>query len=140
MDAPFYFKRMKKLLSFIICLVAVFSFCACGDKIKSTNVSIQKMTDTTMVSIIDEHRITFDIKKAKFDNGIVMEGDSALVRYIGNLSDEPVKAVLIKLIPKKGHFVNAVYDPNKKLETAPMSAEDQKQMDEAFEYAKKHHR
>ena len=140
MDAPLFSNKMKQLLSFIICLVAVLSFCACGDKIKSTKVSIQKMTDTTFVSNIDGHKITFDIKKAQFDNGAVMEGDSATVRYVGNLSDEHVVAVIVKLIPKKGHIVNAVYDPNKKLETAPMTKEEQKSFDEGIEFAKKHHR
>ena len=96
------------------------------------------MTDTTFVSNIDDHRVTFDIKQATFDNGFVMAGDSAVVHYIGSLSDDPVKAVLIKLIPKKGHVVDAVYDPNKKLETAPMSPEEEKSLEEGVEFAKKH--
>lgn len=96
------------------------------------------MTDSTLVTIIDDHQVTFDYKQATFDNGFVMAGDSAVINYIGSLSDEPVKAVLIKLIPKKGHVVNAVYDPNKKLETAPMTPEQQKQLEEGVEFAKKH--
>ena len=94
------------------------------------------MTDTTFVSVIDGHHITFDIKKATFDNGFVMAGDSCEIHYIGALSDDPVKVVLIKLIPKKGHVVNAVYNPNKKLETAPMSPEEQKSLDEGVDFAK----
>ena len=135
---PLLVTKMKKFLSIIICLVAVLSFFACGDKIKTTKVSIQKMTDTTFVSIIDDHKITFDIKKAEFDNGAVMEGDSAVVRYVGNLSDEHVTAVIVKLIPKKGRIVKAVYDPNKKLETAPMTKEEVKDLEKGIEYAKKH--
>lgn len=96
------------------------------------------MTDTTFVSVIDGHNITFDIKKATFDNGFVMAGDSVEIHYIGALSDDPVKVALIKLIPKKGHVVNAVYNPNKKLETAPMSPEEQKSLDEGVDFAKKH--
>lgn len=96
------------------------------------------MTDTTFVSVIDDHRVTFAIKQATFDNGFVMAGDSAVVHYIGSLSDDPVKAVLIKLIPKKGHVVDAVYDPNKKLETAPMTPEKVKSLEEGVEFAKKH--
>lgn len=96
------------------------------------------MTDTTFVSNIDGHKITFDIKKAEFDNGAVMEGDSAVVRYVGNLSDEHVTAVIVKLIPKKGRIVNAVYDPNKKLETSPMATEEVKELEKGIEYAKKH--
>lgn len=114
------------------------SFFACGDNIKTTKVSVQKMTDTTFVSNIDGHMITFNIKKAKFDNGAIMEGDSAVVRYVGNLSDENVTAVIVKLIPKKGRIATAVYDPNKKLETAKMSPEEQKEFDKGIEYAKKH--
>lgn len=96
------------------------------------------MTDTTFVSIIDDHKITFNIKKAEFDNGAVMEGDSAVVRYVGNLSDEHVTAVIVKLIPKKGRIANAVYDPNKKLETAPMTKEEVNGLEKGIEYAKKH--
>lgn len=96
------------------------------------------MTDTTFVSNIDGHKITFDIKKAEFDNGAVMEGDSAVVRYIGNLSDEHVTAVIVKLIPKKGRIVNAVYDPNKKLETSPLTTEEVNELEKGIEYAKKH--
>ena len=130
---------MKKILSVIIvCFVALLAFNACSDEIKSTKVSIQSMTDTTFVSVIDDHRVTFDIKQATFDSGFVMAGDSAVVHYIGSLSDNPVKAVLIKLIPKKGHVVDAVYDPNKKLETAPMTPEKVKSLEEGVEFAKKH--
>lgn len=96
------------------------------------------MTDSTLVTIIDDHQVTFDYKQATFDNGFVMAGDSAEINYIGSLSDEPVKAVLIKLIPKKGHVMNAVYDPNKKLETAPMTDKEVKEMEEGVEFAKKH--
>ena len=96
------------------------------------------MTDSTLVTIIDDHQVTFDYKQATFDNGFVMAGDSAVINYIGSLSDDPVKAVLIKLISKKGHVMNAVYDPNKKLETAPMTKEEEKELEEAIEFAKKH--
>ena len=96
------------------------------------------MTDTTIVTIICDHKVTFDFRQATFDNGYVMAGDSAEVSYIGELSDDPVKAVLIKLIPKQGHIVNAVYDPNKQLETAPMTEEQQEALDKGVEFAKKH--
>ena len=130
---------MKKLLSIItVCLIAILSFNACSEKIKSTNVSIKQMTDSTLLTIIDDHQVTFDYKQATFDNGFVMAGDSAVINYIGSLSDDPVKAVLIKLISKKGHVMNAVYDPNKKLETAPMTKEEEKELEEAIEFAKKH--
>ena len=130
---------MKKLLSIItICLIAILSFNACSEEIKSTNVSIKQMTDSTLLTIIDDHQVTFDYKQATFDNGFVMAGDSAVINYIGSLSDDPVKAVLIKLIPKKGHVMNAVYDPNKKLETAPMTDKEVKELEEGVEFAKKH--
>lgn len=130
---------MKKLLSIItICLIAILSFSACSEEIKRTNVSIKQMTDSTLLTIIDDHQVTFDYKQATFDNGFVMAGDSAEINYIGSLSDDPVKAVLIKLIPKKGHVMNAVYNPNKKLETAPMTKEEEQELEEAIEFAKKH--
>lgn len=119
-------------------MATVLSFLSCGDKIKTTKVSVEKMTDSTFVSTIDGHRIDFNIQNTRYVTGAIMEGDSAVVRYVGDLSDGHVTAVIVQLITKKGHVVYAVYDPSKKLETAPMDESDQQRFDAGIENARKH--
>lgn len=96
------------------------------------------MTDTTFIAKIDGRDITFDIKNTTYDNGLVMPDDSVTVHYVGDLRDGKVTAALLKLLPRKGNVVDAVYDPSKELKTAPMTEEERKTFNEGIEYAKKH--
>lgn len=96
------------------------------------------MTDTTLVSKIDNRDITFDLKKAKYDNGFVMPGDSVVIHYVGDLRDGKAVAAIVRLVPKKGNVVEAVYDPSKELKTAPMTKDEEKSFDDGIEYARKH--
>ena len=91
-----------------------------------------------MVATIDKYDITFDMKHVRFDNGVVIPGDSAVIHYIGDLRDKKATALLIRLIPPKPRVADAVYDPSKKLETTPMTKEQIKQHEEALEFAKEH--
>lgn len=100
---------------------------------------IKDMTDTTIIANMGDYDITFDIKKAEVTNGAVMPGDSVVVHYIGELSEKKATALVIKLIPPKGKVVEAVYDPNKKLETKPMTKEEVKEMNDFVKAAKRGH-
>lgn len=131
---------MNRYLTLIICLVTVVFFNSCREEIKTTAVKIESMTDTTFVSKIDGRSITFDIKKAQYDNGFVMSDDSVVVYYVGDLRDGKVIAAVVRLIPKKGNVVDAVYDPSKDLKTAPMSEEEQKSFEKGIEYTRKHNK
>lgn len=95
------------------------------------------MTDTTIVASMGDYNITFDIKKAEVTNGAVMPGDSVVVHYLGELSDKEATALVINLIPRKGKVVEAIYDPNKKLETKPMTKEEVKENEDFVKAAKR---
>ena len=56
---------------------------------------------------------------------------SVVIHYIGNLRDKKAKALLIRLVPKQGTVVEAVYDPSKELITDqnPMPEEQVKKLE-----------
>ena len=93
------------------------------------------MSDTTAVVMIDKYDIVFDTKQARFDNGAIMQEDSVTIHYIGDLRDKRAKALIVRLMPKKGTVVEAVYDPSKELIVSdePMSEE---QIERLEKYAK----
>lgn len=108
---------------------------ACQEKIKTTVGLIEKVSDTTAVVKIDKYLIVFDTKQARFDNGAVMKNDSVAVHYIGDLRDKKAKALLVKLMPRKGTVVEAVYDPSKELKVKEEPMADQ-QVEAIEKYAK----
>ena len=79
---------------------------------------LQKMGDSTMFATIDKYNIAFVMSNVLYDNGVIIPGDSAIIHYIGNLRDKQARVLLIKLIPPKPRIVEAVYNPDAKLETA----------------------
>lgn len=122
--APFKLnKNMKKIIGVVSVAVAMIAATSCQEKIKTTMACIKNVNDSTMVVDVDKHIIVFETKQAKFDNGAVMAGDSVVVRYIGELKKKKAKALLVRLMPKKGTEVDAVYDPSKELKVSeePMS-------------------
>ena len=128
----------KSLFAFLITTLLI-TFVGCGKDMKTCAGKIKSMTDTTIVTNIGDYDITFDIKKAEVSNGAVMPGDSIVVHYIGELSEKKATALVIKLIPPKGKVVEAIYDPNKKLETKPMTKEEVKEMNDFVKAAKRGH-
>lgn len=124
---------MRKYLSIIVCLVAMTALFSCTEKLNTTKVIVECLTDTAFTARIDGREITFDITQARYDNGMVMSGDSACVHYVGELRDGKVKVALVRLIPKKGNVVDAVYDPSKELKTKPMTEDEAKRVEEDFE-------
>lgn len=77
------------------------------------------MKDSTMMVAIGKYDIRFDVSKARYDNGAVIKDDSVVIHYIGDLRDKEAKALLVRLVPRQGTVVEAVYDPSKELITDP---------------------
>lgn len=122
-------------------LAAVLTLAGCHTKqIKVCAGKIDHMSDTTIVVKIGDYDITFDVKKARYTNGVVMPGDSATIHYVGDLKERHAVAAIVYLMPAKGTVVDAVYDPTKELKTAPMSKEDAKELDDFVEHQKAHKR
>ena len=129
---------MKRKHLFIAAAAVLLAVSSCQEKLQTTTAKIKKMGDSTMVATIDKYDITFDMRHVRYDNGVIIPGDSAVIHYIGDLRDKQARALLIKLIPPKPRIVEAVYNPDAKLETRPMSKEEQKQFEEGIKYAKEH--
>lgn len=106
---------MKKILSFLTVLTIVVGLTSCEEKIKTTRGVVKRMTEKELIATIDKYEIKFDITKAKEDNGALMAGDSVVIHYIGDLREKQARALLMRLIPKQGTIVEAVYDPSKEL-------------------------
>ena len=129
---------MKRKFVFLAAAAVLLAVSSCEEKIQTTTGKVKKLNDSTMVATIDKYDITFDMKHVRFDNGVVIPGDSAVIHYIGDLRDKKATALLIRLIPPKPRVAEAVYDPSKKLETTPMTKEQIKQHEEALEFAEEH--
>lgn len=106
---------MKKILSFLTVLTIVVGLTSCEEKIKTTRGVVKRLTEKELIATIDKYEIKFDITKAKEDNGALMAGDSVVIHYIGDLREKQARALLLRLIPKQGTIVEAVYDPSKEL-------------------------
>lgn len=133
-------KEKKKKMAKIKVVILLLAFTAiavtsCQEKIKTTRGIVRNVSDTTTVVKVDKYDIVFDTKQARFDNGAIMQEDSVTVHYIGDLRDKKAKALLVRLMPKKGTVVEAVYDPSKELIVSdePMSEEQIKRLEK---YAK----
>lgn len=130
---------MKKIIEFMALVAVVLAMTSCKDKIQTTKGLVKRMSDTTIVATIDKYNIVFDTKKAKCDNGAVMPGDSVTIHYVGDLRDKRAKALLIRLMPKKGTVVEAVYDPSKELVVSeePLSEKDKASLEKYAKSGKK---
>ena len=106
---------MKKILSFLTVLTIVVGLTSCEEKIKTTRGVVKRLTEKELIATIDKYEIKFDITKAKVDNGALMAGDSVVIHYTGDLREKQARALLMRLIPKQGTIVEAVYDPSKEL-------------------------
>ena len=106
---------MKKILSIVTVLAIVVGLTSCEEKIKTTRGVVKRLTEKELIATIDKYEIKFDITKAKEDNGALMAGDSVVIHYIGDLREKQARALLMRLIPKQGTIVEAVYDPSKEL-------------------------
>ncbi|MGN0282258.1 MAG: hypothetical protein ACI4B3_08165 [Prevotella sp.] len=129
---------MNKFLGIIAFLGILFTISSCEEKIQTTNAKVKSISDSTFVATIDKYDITFDTKDARYHNGAIMAGDSVTIHYTGDLRDKKAKALLVKLIPKQGKFIEIKYDPTKELKSKPMTSEEQKRLEEGIEFAKRH--
>ena len=130
--------KMKKTLGLILCSAILLCVSSCREKIQSTAGVIKKINDTVMVTKISDYLISFDIKKVKLTHGAVMPGDSIKIDYIGDLKERKAIALVVTYIPQTGHYVEAGYDPTKKLQTKSSTPKEDKELDEFLKNAKKH--
>ena len=73
------------------------------------------ITDSTLTAVIDGDTVQFEARDMRLTNGVMMPSDSVKINYIGRLEGQ-AKALTGELIPKT-RIVDAVYNPEKELET-----------------------
>lgn len=131
----FIFKAMKKILFASILCCSLFAIIACRKEaeVRTCDIHIDELTDSTLRSKIGDDMVTFVISAARYTNGAIMVGDSATISYTGDIRTKHVAATIVKLIPPKGNFVDGKFDPTKELKKAPMSDEEAKDFDKFVE-------
>ncbi|MDO4159420.1 MAG: hypothetical protein Q4D41_03070 [Prevotellaceae bacterium] len=132
---------MKKSLGFLIVFSLLALMFSCGrEEIKICKGKVKSATDSLIVAQLGDYEIKFDAKQAEYTHGAVMAGDSVRINYVGDLKTKRVKAVIVYLIPEQGNVVDAVYDPNKELKTAPMDEAKRKDLEDFVKLSKKRNR
>ena len=129
---------MKKLANLLALALVVLTLASCEEKVQVCRAKVKRLTDTTVVATIDKYEIVFDAKNTRFANGALIPGDSAIVSYLGNLRDKKAQALIIELIPPKGHYMTPGFNPNNELKTAPRSEKDIRDTENFLKAAKKH--
>ena len=139
MDAPFIFKTMKRYLSLSFLLSSLLLVSSCREELKSCSGHIKEMTDSTMVVVTGGADVEFDIHGVRYDNGLVMVGDSVGVHYVGDLRSRKARAALVRLVPQP-RIVDAAFDPSKELETReePVSDEEREAAEKFIRESRKH--
>ncbi|MDD5785478.1 MAG: hypothetical protein PUD52_11200 [Prevotella sp.] len=126
-----------KIKVLLFTAITAFLLMSCQEKIKTTQGKVIAQTDSTVKIHIDRYDIVFDTKKARCDNGEIMQGDSVAIHYIGDIREKKAKALLLRLIPQKGNVVEAIYDPSKELKTKKMTEQEQREFERGYKASKK---
>ena len=133
---------MKRFLGILFAAAALAVCMVSCRKVVRADVRalVDEINDTAMVVRIDDSKVKFDIREAKFINGAVMYGDSVVVNYIGDLSMKRAFAESVRLIERQGNII--VVDHNapdtvKEVKTRPADPErDAKSMKNMERYLK----
>lgn len=107
--------RILRYLLPLMCICMMLT--SCGHKLKSCSGIVTYIQKDTLKMKVGKDEATFLTVGGKYDNGIVVVEDSAEVTYIGTLSKG--RAMLIRLIPKKGRIIDIKKDTTKVLVTSP---------------------
>lgn len=131
---------MNRILSIASLVLLLALLHSCREELKSCSGHIKEQTDSTLVIVTGGADVTLDIMSTRYDNGLVMVGDSVNVHYVGDLRSKSVRAMLIRLVPRKGRVIDAVFDPSKELKVSETELTDeQRESVRKFEEAARKH-
>ena len=129
---------MKKNICFLI--IALFamalSFSGCGKpKLKNVRVQVYSLnthSDTLIdfTGVKDGDTLRFNLGNARFNNGVMMRGDSVIVDYIDG-DDDMERALVVTVLPKQSKVID-LDDPNNKKQ--PLKTADPKKVSNKYEY------
>lgn len=116
---------MKKsfALLFVVSLLTSFTFTSCKEKIKTVRgkvASVEYHGDTiiNMKVTADGEDYIFNMDKAEFNNGVMMQGDSLIVNYFKGHQDT-LRAAVVTVLPNTGHMLKDEVNSSKPLLTEP---------------------
>lgn len=123
---PFLKKlQMKKSLA-LFCVMAfctISFFTGCKEKIKNVRgqvVTIEHHGDTLLnmkVRTSDE-TLLFKLDDARFNIGVMLEGDSVLVNYVKGHGDS-LRALIVTVLPRPARYLENEIDSSKEVLTVP---------------------
>lgn len=114
----------------------VLAFSGCGKpKLKNVRAevySINAHADTLIdfTAVHDGDTLRFDLADARFNNGLMLRGDSVIVDYIDGKNNME-RALVVTVLPKKGNVID-LNDPNNKKQT--LKTADPKNVKDTLEY------
>ena len=130
---------MKKIirLSLIFLGIVLIALTGCSSKPKLKNLRVMVYdVDThadTLISftgVTDGDSLKFDLAETRFNNGLMMTGDSVIVDYIDG--DNGMKrAMVVTVLPKRSNIIDLKDKNNAK---KPLQTADPKDVHTQFEY------
>lgn len=119
-------EKMKiiKLIVLLFCGCLILS--SCKPKIKKCRGLVTKVVidDDSLKSMdlnTSEGSMTFYLKEALLNEGVMIKGDSVIVNYIKGRHDT-ARALVVTVLPKKAHYVDIDKDTTKELLTVPVDS------------------
>lgn len=112
------------------------SFSGCGKpKLKNVRVQVYSLnthSDTLIdfTAVKDGDTLRFNLDNARFNNGVMMRGDSVIVDYIDG-DDDMERALVVTVLPKQSKVID-LDDPNNKKQ--PLKTADPKKVSNKYEY------
>ncbi len=101
----------KCILAFILLCVSLVSFTGCGKNelkdVRALVASIEVKGDTlkSMKATVDGDSLLFSLKDARFNNGVMLHGDSVIINYIKGRGDT-LRALVVTILPKAPSYFN----------------------------------
>lgn len=101
----------------------VFLFTGCKEKIKNVRgvvATIEHQGDTLLNMKVrsDEETLVFKLDDARFNMGVMLEGDSVLVNYVKGHGDS-LRALIVTVLPRPTRYLEDEIDPSKEILTVP---------------------
>lgn len=117
---------MKKSIFFFTaaCFALCFTATSCKKELKNVrgevrNVIVDDDTLRSLTLMVGEDSMVFHLEEARFNNGMMLPHDSAIVDYIDGKNDT-ARALVVTVLPKVQKTIDPSKNENQKLLTAPV--------------------
>lgn len=114
--------KNNKIFLLLACTLVAFLAVSCGKpKIKTIRglvTSIEMNGDTLKTFNIssEDGAIVFDLKDARYNEGIMLRGDSVIVDYINGRKDT-ARALVVTVLAKTPHYIDISKDTTEEVKT-----------------------